>query len=172
MKRRIGMKRSTSRTSALLIALAGMAFLTFLDQYTKWLAVRHLKGEPSMELIPGVFELTYLENRGAAWGMFKNFRWLFLLLTAAILIALTAAYIKSLPEKKYRLFRILAIILASGALGNAIDRLFHGYVVDFFYFSLINFPVFNVADCYVTVSILLFLLIYRKEVLAWIQSES
>lgn len=150
----------------------GMIFLTIMDQLTKYLAVSHLKDNPSMVLIPGVFELTYLENQGAAWGMLKNFRWLFLIFTAVACGALMYGFVKSLPSKRYRNFRILCVFLLSGAVGNAIDRLFHGYVVDFFYFSLIDFPVFNVADCYVTVSMVLFLILYRKEVLAWIRSES
>ena len=150
----------------------GVFFLIMFDQLTKYLAVSHLKDGSSMVLIPGVFELTYLENRGAAWGMLENFRWLFLIFTAVACGGLAYGYIKSLPSKRYRNFRILCVFLLSGAIGNAIDRLFHGYVVDFFYFSLIDFPVFNVADCYVTVSIVLFLILYRKEVLAWIRSES
>lgn len=151
---------------------AGVLLLTFLDQMTKYLAISHLKDGPSKVLIPGVFELTYLENQGAAWGMLKNFRWLFLLFTAVMSCALIYGYMKSLPCRKYRNFRILCVFLLSGAFGNAIDRLFHGYVIDFFYVSLIDFPVFNVADCYVTMSIILFLFLYRKEVLTWIRSES
>lgn len=150
----------------------GVIILTIFDQLTKYLAVLNLKDGPSLVLIPGVFELTYLENQGAAWGMLKNFRWLFLIFTAVACGVLMYGYVKSLSSKRYRNFRILCVFLLSGAVGNAIDRLFQGYVVDFFYFSLIDFPVFNVADCYVTVSMVLFLILYRKEVLAWIRSES
>ena len=73
-------------------------------------------------------------------------------------------------ERHWNLSRFLMIMLASGAVGNAIDRFVHGYVIDFLYFSAINFPVFNVADCYVTISIALFLFFYRKEVYEWIRN--
>lgn len=162
--------RTGNRLFHMTIGLAGVIILTCLDQFTKHLAVTHLKNQPSLELIPGVFELTYLENRGAAWGMLENMQWIFLLVTAVISAIVIYYYVKSIPEKKYAAFRVLSTVLIAGALGNAIDRVLNGYVVDFFYISLIDFPVFNVADCYVTVSIALFLLIYRKEVAEWIRS--
>lgn len=164
------MKHSKFQIQSILAGLAGVILLTCLDQFTKYLATANLKNQPSILLIPGVFELTYLENRGAAWGMLENMQWVFLIFTAVILAVLGYCYVKA-NGTKYRAFRILSVVLAAGAIGNAIDRLFHGYVVDFFYFSLIDFPVFNVADCYVTVSLALFLLIYRKEVIEWIQNE-
>lgn len=165
------MRQSKSRIYSILTGLAGVILLTGFDQFTKSLAVNHLKSQSSMVLIPGVFELSYLENRGAAWGMLENLQWIFVIFTLVILAALCYSYCRVPMEKKYKAFRVLAVVLASGAAGNAIDRIFSGYVVDFFYISLIDFPVFNVADCYVTVSLALFLLIYRKEVWKWIHEE-
>ncbi len=165
------MNLSKQKLKSMLWGLAGVIILTCLDQFTKYLAMAKFKDHASLVLIPGIFELTYLENRGAAWGMLENFQWLFLILTAVLMAALVWFYWKAPAEKHYRAFRILAAILCAGALGNAIDRGIQGYVVDFFYISWINFPVFNVADCYVTVSLVLFLFIYRKEVIEWIQRE-
>lgn len=165
------MNHSKNRIFHIIFGMAGVILLTCLDQFSKYLAVVYLKDKPSLELIPDVFELCYLENRGAAWGLFENMQWLFLIFTAVIAAAVVFYYVKSIPYKKYTLFRILSIVLISGAMGNAIDRVVHGYVIDFFYFKIIDFPVFNVADCYVTISIALFLLIYRKEVAEWIRSE-
>ena len=153
-----------------LYALAELAILVLLDQLTKYAAVLHLKNQSGISLIPDVFELYYLENRGAAWGLLENARYFFLV-TAVILTGLIFYYYRKLPsDRHWNLCRFLMIMLASGAAGNAIDRFVHGYVIDFLYFSAIHFPVFNVADCYVTVSIVLFLFFYRKEVCDWIRN--
>lgn len=147
--------------------LAGVILLTVIDQLTKLWAIRTLKDQPSIVWIRGVFELHYLENRGAAFGLMQDQRWLFLI--SVILVVFAAAYVyRRLPaDRRYTPLRMIAAVLAAGAVGNAIDRLFRGFVVDFFYFSLIDFPVFNVADIYVTVSMACFLLLlflyYREE---------
>ena len=135
------------------------AVLVGLDQWTKSLAVKHLSGHPPLVLIDGIFELTYLENRGAAFGMLQGRQSFFFQIAAAVLAA-------ALFEKKSLIpLYLCAIGIVSGAAGNLIDRILQGYVVDFFYFRLINFPVFNVADCYVTISaaalIILFLFYYK-----------
>ena len=131
-----------------------------LDQYTKYLAVTTLKGKPSLILINGVFELTYLENTGAAFGILENARWLFIV--GSFIISFLALYVLvKLPrEKKYIPLLTVVILLISGAVGNMIDRLLNGFVVDFLYFSLIDFPVFNVADIYVTVGVAVFLVCF------------
>ena len=120
--------------------LAAILLLVGLDQYTKFLAVKHLKDQAEIALIPNVLYFQYLENRGAAFGIFQG--------------------------KKFLLLKILCFFIVSGGLGNMIDRMRLNYVVDFIYFSPIDFPIFNVADIYVTVSmILLFVLVmfYYKE---------
>ena len=105
------------------LALA-VVCLVAADQLTKYWAYAVLRVEGPVVLIPGVFEFSYLENRGAAFGMLQGKFWL--------------------------LYTCCALILA-GALGNFVDRCLRGFVVDFLYFSLIDFPVFNVADCYVVI---------------------
>lgn len=123
-----------------------------LDQWTKYLAVAKLKGQDARVIWDGVFELYYLENRGAAFGMMQGKQLFFFLVTAAVLI--TALYMLwRMPVKRRYLPLLIGLcLIVSGAIGNMIDRVSLGYVVDFFYFKLINFPIFNVADCYVTVA--------------------
>lgn len=129
-----------------------MVILTLLDQWTKSLVVHHLKDQSDIILIPGVFQLHYLENRGAAFGILQNQRIIFVILTIIYLAAVFWFLHRCPKNGRYTLLHIIALVLTAGALGNFIDRLRLGYVVDFFYFSLINFPVFNVADIFVVIS--------------------
>ena len=108
----------------------------------------------------------YLENRGAAFGIFQGQKWLLLGLTGLVILGVLYVLWKLPAEKKFLLLKILCFFIVSGGLGNMIDRMRLNYVVDFIYFSPIDFPIFNVADIYVTVSmILLFVLVmfYYKE---------
>lgn len=147
--------------------LAGAVVLVLADQFTKMLADTYLKNRAGIPLIEGVFELAYVENRGAAFGMLQNQRIFFLVLTVAALVALVYLYSKIPAEKKFYPLSVTVIFLIAGAVGNMIDRTLNGYVIDFLYFKLIDFPVFNVADIYVTVScfVLIFLLLffYKEE---------
>ena len=144
-----------------MLVLLPVFLLVLLDQLTKKAAVMYLKGKDAFSLIPGVFELQYLENRGAAFGALQNQRWFFILVVFLVLAALIWCFLRLPEEKHYRPLAILSILIAAGAIGNMIDRILNGYVIDFFYFSLIDFPIFNVADIYVTLSMLtLFLLIF------------
>ena len=126
-----------------------------------------LKTTKTIPLIKNVLEFYYIENTGTAWGMFGGGRIFFLVLTVIIMAVLVYITYKLPTTKKYMLMRITIILLGSGAVGNFIDRLFLGYVRDFIYFRLINFPVFNVADCYVTIGLALFIImilfIYKDE---------
>ena len=130
------------------------------------MAVSYLKDKPAKVLIDGVFELNYLENRGAAFGMFQNQKILFVII-AIIMITVIGCIIVKLPlMKKYNILEIILVLITAGAIGNLIDRIKVDYVVDFFYFVLINFPIFNVADIYVSVSCVLLailILFYYKE---------
>ena len=107
-----------------------------------------------------------LRSFGAAFGLLQNQKIFFILI--AILICIMIAYVlyRIPPERKYIPFNFLLVLIASGAAGNMVDRTMHAYVIDFIYFSLIDFPVFNVADIYVTIStilLVLFILFYYKE---------
>lgn len=150
---------------------AGTCLLTAFDQLTKFLAIKYLKEIPGMVLVPGIFELSYLENRGAAWGMFSGMHWLFFAFTLLLIAGILFCLLKMPQSRQYRAFRILSMVLAGGALGNALDRLFRGYVVDFFYFSLIDFPVFNVADCFICISLVLIIILYRNEDFEWMKKS-
>lgn len=153
-----------------LMLLLGFAAAVGLDQWTKLLAVKHLMGQDAYVILDGVFELLYSENRGAAFGMLQGKQWFFLLIAVIVVSAAIYAVCRMPASRRYLPLRIIAMFLSAGAVGNMIDRFSRGYVVDFLYFKLIDFPIFNVADCYVTVSmavfILLFLFVYKEEDLA------
>ena len=150
----------------------GTMILTLFDQWTKHLAVVHLANNNPLVLIPGVFELRYLENRGAAFGIMQNKIWIFAILTIIYLCAAVWIFFKIPRVKRYRMLHIIAVILTAGALGNFIDRIRLGYVVDFFYFSLIDFPIFNVADIFVVISFILLaicvLFVYKDDDFAFL----
>lgn len=140
--------------------------LILADQLTKLWALAELRGSEGISVITGIFELQYLENRGAAFGILQNHQVLFLLITVLVAVLLTYIYARIPDDKKYIPLRICYVLLMAGAFGNMIDRAFRGYVVDFFYFKLIDFPIFNVADIYVTVTMVLLMgliLFYYKE---------
>lgn len=124
-----------------------------LDQVTKYLAVAYLKEVISIEIIKGVFNFTYVENRGAAFGILQNQRWFFIILTVIISIGLF--YYLIVHAHHSLLLRISLSMILGGAIGNLIDRIRLGYVVDMLHFSLIDFPVFNVADCFVVTGTIL-----------------
>ena len=147
-------------------ALIFVILLTVLDQFTKYLAVVNLKDKPAIPIIQDVFELQYLENRGSAFGMMQNQRVFFIIITIVIVAAFIWLFTRIPNTRRMIPMNILCTLIIAGAVGNFIDRLLHGYVVDFLYFKLIDFPVFNVADIYVTVSTIVFCLLlffYYKE---------
>ncbi len=152
---RIDRKRSSGMIVWGLTAIA----LTAIDQLTKLAAVRLLRGNPAKTIIPGVFELEYLENHGAAFGMLQNKHWIFILFALVIVVLSVLAFRRIPDTKRFLALKAICVLICSGAVGNMIDRLLHGYVIDFLYFSLIDFPIFNVADIYVTVSCALLLIL-------------
>ena len=137
--------------------------LTFLDQGSKYLVLTRLKNSPDIILVPGVLQLHYLENRGMAFGLFEGKIPVFVILCVLFFCVFFYVYAR-IPRTGYYLpLTITSLIMVSGALGNFIDRVFRKYVVDFIYFSLIDFPVFNMADIYVVCSgILLVILVCFK----------
>lgn len=127
----------------ILIIIAGIV----LDRITKIYAVKHFISNPHSG---SLINLTYLENRGAAFGILQDKRILFVILTIAIVLYLLYYFITNLKSNSLALNIAFSLII-SGALGNFYDRLFQGYVVDFIEFAFIDFPVFNIADILVTV---------------------
>lgn len=167
------MEQRKGYSSRIILILLGTIAGVALDQYTKWLAVKHLKGQEAYVLIKDVFCLQYLENKGAAFGLMQNQRAFFFVGTALMVAMVLFCFIKMPKTKRFLPLFITGTCLLTGALGNFIDRLRLGYVVDFFYFELINFPVFNVADIFVTLSFiaLLYLILfhYKEDEFNWAQ---
>lgn len=160
-------RKNSSKKGILLGAdILLLAILIFLDQLTKHFAILYLKDKPSVAVIDGVFELKYLENRGAAFGMLQNQKFFFIFIAVVILAVIAYVLIKTPNHRKYLKLHVALVFVAGGALGNMLDRCRLDYVVDFLYFSLINFPIFNVADIYVTVSavflVILLLFVYTE----------
>jgi len=127
-----------------------------LDQWTKYLVVKHMSLGQSIPLIPDVFHLTSHRNMGAAFGILQNQRWLFLIITIAVVIGIVISLART-GRSQPRVSLALSLVLG-GAIGNFIDRLLTGKVVDFLDFTLINFPIFNVADMAITFGVALLLL--------------
>lgn len=161
-----------AKDKMLLIFLLVFAALLAADQYTKHLAILYLKGKDSIKLIDGVLELHYVANAGAAWGMLEGKKYFLLIMGVLILAALLFCLFKIPDHKKYNVLYYVAGATISGAAGNMIDRLRYGYVVDFIYFSLIDFPVFNFADICITLSVIalaiLVLFVYKEEDFAFL----
>ena len=160
-----GENENSIKTGRWFLTAACIAVLTVLDQVTKVWAEKYLADGP-VDIIRGVFQLRYLENRGAAFGILQNQRWFFLILTAAFLAAAVFFLIRIPKTRRYQPIRLVCVLMTAGAVGNLIDRVKLEYVRDFLYFQLIDFPIFNVADIYVTISaFLLFILVlfYYKD---------
>lgn len=146
-----------------IIAAISIFLLVLLDQWTKRLATIHLslaKGGTDIVLWKGVFRLRYLENRGAAFGMMQGQKVILALTTMIVVLFLCWIFFRIPSERHFCALRWLITVVLAGAVGNFIDRMLLGYVVDFFYFELIDFPIFNVADIYVTCSVILFVFLF------------
>lgn len=163
-------KRSSIKT--IMIDIFCMIILIAIDQFTKYLAVIFLKDKPAFPLINGVLELNYLENIGAAFGMMQNQKWFFVFIAAIIIGVIIFVLYKTPQEKKYNAFHAQLVCIAAGAVGNMIDRIRLDYVVDFIYFSCINFPIFNFADMCVTIGtivlVILILFVYKENDLSFL----
>ena len=129
-----------------------LVLIIFADQLSKWLVVAYLQGKESVYLIKGVLRFTYVENDGAAFGMLDDHRWVFLVLSTVMIIALIYYIVKYKPQSKWVMTSLILIV--GGGIGNMIDRILLGYVIDFIDFCA--FPnlwrwVFNIADSAVCV---------------------
>lgn len=127
-----------------------------IDQLTKYLVVKNMELGQSIPLIPDVFHLTSHRNMGAAFGILQNQRLLFIVITIAVIIGIIVSLIR-VGNRQPTLSLALSLVLG-GAIGNFIDRVSTGKVVDFLDFTLINFPIFNVADAAITIGVGLLIL--------------
>jgi len=132
------------------------AVIIALDQWTKHLVLNYMERGESIPLIADVFHLTSHRNMGAAFGILQNQRWLFIIITIAVVVGIVFSLIR-IGKKQPRTSLALSLVLG-GAIGNFIDRATTGQVVDFLDFTLINFPIFNVADMAITIGVGLLLL--------------
>jgi signal peptidase II len=128
---------------------AVIALGIIIDQITKLVAVKELTDSGSVTFIKGLIDFTYVENRGMAWGMFADHRWVFMVFSTVAIVVLTGFLVSGKSPSK--LYSTAIALVISGGVGNMIDRVALGYVVDFIEFTFFDFPVFNVADSLVTV---------------------
>lgn len=140
--------------------------LIIVDQASKHTALTRLKPAGSIPVIHNIFAFTFVENRGAAFGMFQGARIGFLIVTPFILAAIVYYFLKLPYGKVYNLVRAALVLVSAGAIGNFIDRLFRGYVIDFLHATFIDFPVFNLADVFVvtgTVLLAVLLIFFTRD---------
>lgn len=181
------MEQKKNKSIMLKSAVVSILLILF-DQITKFMAATGLKNKPGFVIIDGVFELKYLENQSAAFSFdpisfihkifhityfdthpqaFLNCKMaFFIVLTITVLILIAILYQRIPWNRHFLPLNVILMGFFAGAIGNLIDRMIHHYVIDFFYFSLINFPIFNVADIYVTLSAIALILViffYYKE---------
>lgn len=125
-----------------------VALMVIADQMTKYWAVLHLKGAAAFPLVEPILGLNYVENTGASWGILKDMRFLLVALSVVTMAVIGFMLYRYYKKSQWVLVSGLTMTLAGG-LGNLIDRLVRGYVVDFLEFRFIDFPVFNLADVFV-----------------------
>ena len=130
-------------TQILYLLLA--AGLIGVDQLTKWWAATVLQKASPLSVIPGVFELSYCENDGIAFSLLEGQRWLFIPLTLIVAGLMVWILLRS-PLRKRWIFSLCCAMILAGGVGNLIDRIAYGYVIDFLEFDFVNFAIFNVAD--------------------------
>ena len=158
-----------NKTKRNLFAVVAIFLLCALDQFTKYLVVANMELGETIPIIKDVFRLHYIRNDGMAWSLLEGKQIVFVIITPIVIFFLGKMFVTLPEDKKYTPVRVLTVFLTAGAIGNLIDRIWggevlcQGSVVDFFDFYLINFPVFNVADIYVSLSVIaLFVLMIFK----------
>lgn len=142
------------------------ALIVIADQVVKFWAVNQLRPVGTMTFLPGIMNLTYVENTGAAFSILEGN--VFFLIVIPVAVCALAVYVLLSRRVTHPLLRWSFVLVLSGAVGNLIDRIFRGFVVDMFEMTLFRFAIFNVADIFVTVGAVL-LVIY---ILFFMRSET
>ena len=141
------------------------AAIVVADQITKWLTVANIELYADVPFIPGLLQLTYVQNTGAAFSSFEGMQWLFALVFAVFTVLIVWEYFKKpMPFTKFE--RVMIAAVYGGGLGNMIDRVRFGFVVDMIETEFMRFPVFNVADCFITcgcIALMVSLIFFNKE---------
>ena len=132
--------------------------IVILDQASKFFAVKYLLGVGEVQFIPQILSLRYHENRGAAWGMFSEQRWIFMTISTIAIIAIILFFFVTRKQKQHPLLILSLAFFCGGGIGNMIDRVLLGYVIDFLNFEFIEFPIFNVADSFISIGACLMVL--------------
>lgn len=132
-----------------------LAAIVAIDQLTKYIAVTKLMPVGSVTFIKGIMDFTFVRNFGAAFGILQGAKGFFVLITLALAVGSAIAFKKMPKTKGYGLVRASLLLILGGAIGNCIDRLFRGYVVDFFDTAFMEWPVFNMADIFVVIGAVL-----------------
>ena len=141
------------------------AIIVAADQFTKFLTVANIALWEDVPFIPGVLQLTYVQNTGAAFSSFEGQQWMFALIFAVFTIGIFWEYFKK-PMGFTTFERWCIAAVYGGGLGNMIDRVRMGYVVDMLETTFMEFPVFNVADCFITcgcIGLMVHLVLFNKE---------
>ena len=137
--------------------------LVAIDQVVKYFVSSNLKFSGSITVIPGLLDFIYVENRGAAFGMFQNQQWFFVVF--ALIMILFFVYLIKFKKLNNRVFLVSAVLIISGGIGNLIDRIFLGYVVDYMKLSFFS-PVCNFADYCITfgtVILIVYIIFFNKD---------
>ena len=138
------------------------ALIVGLDQWVKYLTVANLALGESHEVVHGLFSFTYIQNTGAAWSILEGKMWFFFVITTVALVVICYLLWKHLHDSRW--FTIGLSLVLAGALGNFVDRMRLGYVVDMFRLDFINFPIFNVADMSLVIGVIcIFIYILKDE---------
>lgn len=135
--------------------------LIVLDQAVKYYIVSNFSLGQVRKFIPKLVSLTYLQNTGAAFSILENQQWFFALVTCIVIGAAIWYLIKNIQASKWMLSGLILVI--AGGVGNFIDRIQQGFVVDMFQLDFVNFAIFNVADIYLTFGVAILLLVILKE---------
>ena len=140
--------------------------LLIIDQVAKWLVKASLQPSSIYGVIKHVISFTYVENRGCAFGMFNGGTIYLIIFTLLVIAAFLYKYIKDIRHSNSISLKMSFILLLSGAIGNLIDRVFRGYVIDFINLEFVDFAVFNLADCYICLGcafLVIYILFVMKE---------
>lgn len=125
------------------------------DQFTKYLAETQLAQVRSMPLWENVFHLTYSKNTGAAFSILRNKQSILIIVTLLVMVFLAFYLFKSIQSHEPWALNLALAMILGGGIGNLVDRVRLNYVIDFFDFTLINYPIFNVADCFIVLGTVL-----------------
>lgn len=138
-----------------MIYILGILLCIGLDQWTKWLAIEHLKGQGLLLVFDGVLGLRYVENTGAAFSLLSGKQWLLISISVIMTLVLAGLMYQALKNRETFWVPLAYMLIISGAIGNLIDRVRLNYVVDFLEFQFIQFPVFNLADVFIVCGVIL-----------------